>query len=77
VVITPAQVYDKVVLLTEQVTRLLERDQATREKEADRDTTLAQLETRVRNVEARVWLAAGVCAGAGSGIVTALTQVLR
>lgn len=63
IVITPQQVYEKVMTLTDTVTQMLAKQ--------NNDTTqqdISDLKNRVRALEAKVWMAAGAAATLGSGI---------
>lgn len=76
IVITPAQVYDKVVQLTEQVTKLIAQDAAEVSDRTDLKVRVEKIETRVRSLENKVWLASGFCAALGSGIGAAAARLL-
>lgn len=68
IIITPQQVYEKVMTLTESVNKLVVT--------AESDTTaadVAELKSRVRALEQKVWMAAGAAATLGSGLGSFLT----
>lgn len=87
IIITPAQVYEKVTGLTEKVTRLLlQNEQANRDRTDDR-AAIAKLEERVGDelrlvkarvdaLERRVWLITGAAAAVGGSIGSWLPAVL-
>lgn len=65
VLITPTQMYDEMRATREQVQRLANLvDPALGDIRAD----VTDHETRIRHLERKVWVAAGVAAGAGAGI---------
>lgn len=77
IVITPSEVYADVKALTDQVTKLLARDEAERE-DRDRDRTrLDKIEIRLSKVEQKIWLASGFCAAIGSGAGATLVSLIR
>lgn len=76
VVITPAEVYSKVVALTEVVTQMVAADKAEAETRADLKTRVAQVEQDVISIKQRLWFVAGVCSAAGSGFGSAVVSVL-
>lgn len=87
VIITPAQVYDKVNKLTEAVTEMLARDQADEvaarrreaednRRESDRKAEIKALEVRVTAVERKVYIAAGFAAALGGVLGGYLPAVL-
>ena len=78
VVITPGQVYDKVVTLTEQVTRLLEREanDPAPGQISDLKEMAAKQEARIGALEKKVWVASGFAAALG-GLAGNLLPSLR
>lgn len=77
VVITPAQVYDKVITLTEQVTKLLASEEQDKKAREDFKSDLDKLRERVGALEQKVWLAAGFCAAGGSGAVALIQHLAK
>lgn len=75
VIITPAQVYTEVRLLTEQVRTLIARDTADAAERAETRARLDALEARVRSVEQKVWVASGAAAAVGSAAATFIIRV--
>lgn len=76
VVITPAQVYEKVVTLTEVVTKLVAADEADTTDRADLRTRVSDLEKDVINIKQKLWFVAGICSAAGGGLGSALASAL-
>jgi hypothetical protein len=87
VIITPAQVYDKVNALTDAVTELLARDKADqetarrrdtedRERESDRKAQVKAIELRLTAVERKVYVASGFAAAIGGVLGGWLPSVL-
>lgn len=76
IVITPTQVYDKVNLLTEQVTKLLAQDEAEVNERTEMRREIKALGERVRSLENKVWLASGFCAAIGSGLGATFATIL-
>lgn len=76
VIIPPAQVYEKVVTLTEVVTKLVAADEAEARDRAELKAKVARLEVEVASIKQKIWFAAGVAAAAGGGIGSALASAL-
>lgn len=87
VIITPAQVYDKVNSLTEAVTELLARDKADEKadarrdaeaavRESDRKAEIEAIKIRLVAVERKVYIASGFAAALGGVLGGYLPTVL-
>lgn len=76
VIIPPAQVYEKVVTLTEVVTKLVAADEAEANDRADLRTRVGQLEADVNAIKQRLWFVAGICSALGGGLGSALASAL-
>lgn len=77
VIITPSQVYDKVNLLTDEVTKLLARDDAGQERRTTDARRLDAMEARLTSVEKKLLLLSGAAAALGAGVGSWLPTVLR
>lgn len=71
VIITPAEIYAKVMMLTEAVQQMVAKEQASTVM-AD----VSDLKTRVRALEMKVWMVAGAAAAMGSGLGTFAAKLL-
>lgn len=72
VIITPTEMYQEMRATREQVQRLANLvDPALGDIRAD----VSDHETRIRHLERRVWVAAGIAAGAGAGLAQLATAL--
>lgn len=76
VIITPAEVYSRVVALTDVVTKMVAADQAESEARADMKARLKTVEDDVSSIKQKLWFVAGICSAAGGGLGSALASVL-
>jgi hypothetical protein len=71
VIITPAEIYAKVMTLTEAVQQMVAKEQA-----STLASDVSDLKVRVRALEMKVWMVAGAAAAMGSGLGTFLAKLL-
>lgn len=76
VIITPGEVYSRVIALTEVVTTMVASDAADADSRRDIKSRLAKVEDDVAVIKSRLWFVAGVASAAGGGIGSALAAVL-
>jgi hypothetical protein len=76
VIITPAEVYSKVVALTEVVTKMVATDEADATSRKNLERRLGKVEDDVAAIKQRLWFVAGIASAAGGGIGSALAAVL-
>ncbi|WP_157514998.1 hypothetical protein [Nocardioides sp. J54] len=76
VIIPPAQVYEKVVTLTEVVTKLVAADEAEANDRAELRARVGELEKDVSAIKQKLWFVAGICSAAGGGLGSALASAL-
>lgn len=76
VIITPAEVYARVVALTEAVTKMVAADEAESSTRAEDRIRLAKVEEEVASIKQRLWFVAGICSAAGGGLGSAIAAAL-
>lgn len=76
VIITPTEVYSRVIALTDVVTKMVASDQAEAESRAEMKTRLGKVEEDVVSIKQKLWFVAGVCSALGGGIGSAIASVL-
>jgi hypothetical protein len=75
VIITPAEVYSKVVALTEVVTKMVATDAADATTRKNLEHRLGKVEDDVAAIKQRLWFVAGLASAAGGGIGSTLAAV--
>jgi hypothetical protein len=76
VVITPAEVYAKVVELTTVVTKMVAADEAEKNDRSKIEARLTTVENRVTSLNNRLWFIAGIASAAGGGIGSGIAALL-
>lgn len=76
IIITPAQVYEKVTTLTDVVTRMVARDEADKESKTALAAEVTALAVRVSAIEKKIWMVTGAAAAAGGVLGSWLPAVL-
>lgn len=75
VVITPGEVYARVLNLTDQVTQLLAQKDRTEEQHQRLEVRVEGLEGRVARAEAKLWIITGAAATLGGSIGAGLGKL--
>jgi vacuolar-type H+-ATPase subunit D/Vma8 len=76
IVITPAQVYEKVTSLTDVVTKLVAQDEAEQGRAARLEQKVDAIDGRVSAIEKKIWIVTGFAAAAGGLLGNWLPSVL-
>lgn len=76
VVIAPAEVYARVLTLTDVVTKLVAADETETESRRDMKARLERAEQDISAIKQKIWFVAGVCSAFGGGIGSALASAL-
>ncbi|HEX6684538.1 MAG TPA: hypothetical protein VF062_17170 [Candidatus Limnocylindrales bacterium] len=76
VIITPAEVYARVVALTDVVTKMVAADQADAESRAELKSRLGKVEQDVLTIKQKLWFVAGACSAVGGGVGSAVAAIL-
>lgn len=76
VVITPAQVYEKVTTLTDVVTKLVVQNESAEQVRVADKQLVRELEQRLSAVERKLWMAAGAAATLGGTLGAYLPSIL-
>lgn len=68
VIITPAEVYGKVLALTDAVTKMVAADEGDKRERERIDATLADHDRRISGIERKLWILTGAAATAGGAL---------